>query len=69
MAHSLKIFRQNLAKYYDVFYQYMIKFMYYGSVPTIILLGNTLHLICRSFNQATPTNGGMGLSYWQGVLA
>ena len=42
MAHSLKTLKANFAKYYSLVYNYMLRFVYYGSVPTIILYGNIL---------------------------
>ena len=39
MGHSLKVLRMNFNKYFDVFYNYMLRAIYWGSVPAIILYG------------------------------
>ena len=39
MAFSLKALRSNFAKFWAQFYQYLLKGMYWGSVPAIILYG------------------------------
>ncbi len=40
MVHSLKLFRKNFFKYWDQFYFYLLKAIYYGAVPSIVLYGN-----------------------------
>ena len=40
MGHSWKVLKANFSKYFDIFYSYMIRTIYYGSVPAIVLYGN-----------------------------
>ena len=42
MGHSFKVLKANFNRYFDVFYGYMLKFIYYGSVPLIVLYGKTI---------------------------
>ena len=39
MAFSVKRMRDNLSKYFGVFYNYLLQGIYWGSVPAIILYG------------------------------
>lgn len=39
MGYSFKVFKANFTKYYDIFYVYFLKAIYYGSVPAVILYG------------------------------
>jgi hypothetical protein len=39
MAYSLKALRTNFWLYFDHFYSYLMKGIYWGSVPLIILYG------------------------------
>jgi len=39
MAFSFASFKKNFRIYFDIFYSYLMKFIYYGSVPAIIMYG------------------------------
>lgn len=39
MAFSLKALQSNFSRYFGNFYNYLMHFIYWGSVPTIILYG------------------------------
>ena len=39
MGHSFKVLKMNFFRYFNVFYDYFLKTVYWGSVPTIILYG------------------------------
>lgn len=39
-GHSLKVFKANFAKYFNSFYTYFLRAIYWGSVPAIIIYGN-----------------------------
>ena len=39
MAHSFKTLSVNFQKYFNIFYSYLLRGMYWGSVPAIILYG------------------------------
>lgn len=38
-SRKLKILKNNVSQLYATLYQWMVKFLYYGSVPTIIFIG------------------------------
>ena len=66
MAHSLKTLKANFAKYYSLVYNYMLRFVYYGSVPTIILYGNILivfnegyRIVCKAVQSHCHGNDGV----------
>lgn len=39
MAHSFKALKANFWKYFGTFYNYLLRAIYWGSVPAIILYG------------------------------
>lgn len=39
MAYSVKALRANFWKYFDSFYNYLLRAIYWGSVPAIMLYG------------------------------
>lgn len=49
MTHSLKNLRANFEKYFTVFYGYMVKGIYYGLVPAVILYGKLFLRVYSKF--------------------
>ena len=45
MGHSFKVLQQNFYKYYNSFYNYFLKGLYYGLVPAIVLYGKRRYII------------------------
>ncbi len=41
MGHSWKVLKMNFFKYFDVYYAYFLRTLYYGLVPSIVLYGTT----------------------------
>ncbi len=39
MNRNIRTLQRNFFKYWDQFYVYFLRFMYYGTVPSIILYG------------------------------
>jgi hypothetical protein len=42
MGHSWKVLQANFYKHFDIYYNYLLKAIYYGIVPGIIIYGNFL---------------------------
>lgn len=65
MGHSWKVLQANFSKYYDIFYNYMVKFIYYGSVPLIVAYGkhrlelNPSRTIFKAIQPPDPSFLGM----------
>jgi hypothetical protein len=71
MGHSWKVFKNNFSKYFNSFYEYFLRAIYYGSVPAIIFYGTLIRLvivIIRSIFEALQSycHGFMGHDDWQG---
>lgn len=58
MGHSFKVLKMNFFRYFNVFYDYFLKTIYWGSVPTIILYGKPAAPFetSRPFHQALQPN-------------
>ncbi len=44
MGHSFKVLRANFDKYFNTFYGYFLRALYWGSVPAIIFYGKHIYV-------------------------
>lgn len=47
MGHNFKAFRHNFNHYFNIFYDYFLRTIYWGSVPAIVLYGKKYFTIFK----------------------
>jgi hypothetical protein len=66
MGHSFKVLKMNFYRYFNVFYDYFLKTIYWGSVPTIILYGTFNSLLC-CLGLFTKPYSPIILAFWHAI--
>lgn len=64
MGRSLKVLKMNFNKYYNSFYNYFLKALYYGAVPSIVLYGKHYRSLIPSIGLFSKPYSPLILAMW-----
>jgi hypothetical protein len=69
MGHNFKAFRHNFNHYFNIFYDYFLRTLYWGSVPAIVLYGKIYNHYKRKTNSLYISLGLFSKPYSPLLLA
>lgn len=67
MGHSFKVLKLNFFKYFNVFYDYLLRFIYWGSVPSIVLYGKITIRLIKSIGLLSKPYSPLLLAMWSTI--